>query len=195
MVPALDDMRTMDPPPAALIAGTARRTQRNAPVRLTSRQRRKSSTSMSSTGAAGPAMPALLMRMSRPPRAARASVKRRSTAAGAATSATAAPMPACAAVKAATAAASTSPIKTLAPAAAKRRATCAPMPLAAAVTMTRLPSIPSYCMRLLCQSCRPGMRVCPQPSGPEHVARFRPAPARSTSAASGRRAHPSTAPR
>ena len=65
--PAAEDRLTIEPPPAALMCGTARRAHRYWPVRLTSSVRRQSSGAISSIGPVGPAMPALLIRMSMPP--------------------------------------------------------------------------------------------------------------------------------
>ncbi len=72
----------------ALSRGMARRAERKAPVRLTSRVRPQSTGVTASTPATGPPMPALLTRTSSPPRWATASSKRRSTSSSFDTSAT-----------------------------------------------------------------------------------------------------------
>ena len=128
----------MAPPPAAFRSGTARRAQRNWPVRSISMQRRHSAGSISSTAPVGPAIPALFTSTSSPPSDRPASSNRRSTCASSDTSARLVPT-GNARPQASSALASTSQV-----ARGRRRPTSAstiarPIPAAPAVTITRCP--------------------------------------------------------
>ena len=142
VIPAVDEVNRIEPPPAARMAGTARRQQRKALRTLTAMVRSQPSTSRSSTGPVGPAMPTFAHSTSRPPRppasvGASNSSNRSSTPAGSETSTPVKPQPSGSPPRAS----ARSATWTRAPASPNASAMARPMPEAPPVISTRCGSV------------------------------------------------------
>ena len=131
VMPAVEAVNRIEPPPASCNRGTDRRQQRKALRTFTAIVLSQSEASSSSTGPVGPAMPTLAHRTSRPPNPATTSSKRRSTSSGSETSATVKPPSG-----GRSAVPSTSAMCTRAPSSRKASAMARPMPDAPPVIST-----------------------------------------------------------
>ena len=130
VMPAVDEVRRIDPPPASRRRGTARRQHRKALRTLTAIVRSQSSTSRSSTGPTGPVIPTLEQSTSRPPIFVTTSSNRPSTAPASDTSRVVSPQPSGGSP-------SRSATWTHAPSARKASAMARPIPEAPPVISTR----------------------------------------------------------